>query len=90
MSANRNMPKECPETIADCHPTLAFISSESLQGRAQQARRCDVVHRWAHMIQTQPRASLRVYTINAWSPWTWRSTGKAPKSPGKLIPLPRF
>ena len=90
VSANRNMPKECPETIAQYKPTLAFVSSEALQGRRQQERRCDVVHKWAHIFQTQARGSLKVYTTAGGVAWTWISKGKAPKSPGKAVPPQRF
>lgn len=86
VSANRNMPKECPEAISAHRPTLAFVSSEQLRGQRQQLRRCDIVHKWAHLFQTQSAGTQRVYTVASGSAWTWQSKGKAPRSPGKKVP----
>jgi hypothetical protein len=66
------MPAEHGETIVKTRATIATIHPEQPPGITQDAWRRDIVHRWAHVLQTQADGHVRRYTRSGSRPWTAR------------------
>jgi hypothetical protein len=66
------MPAEHGKTIVNTRATIATIHPERPVGITQDAWRRDIVHRWAHVFQTQADGDVRRYTNSGSRAWTAR------------------
>lgn len=66
------MPAEHGETIVKARATVATIHPEQPPGITQDAWRRDIVHRWAHVFQTQADGEVRRYHGSGSRRWTAR------------------
>lgn len=64
-----NMPSEYQRLLSDSGLTLAVVAPRSDRSFTVQAWERETVHRWAHLMATQPAGSLVRYTPFAHSGW---------------------
>lgn len=64
-----NMPSEYSRLLSESGLTLAVVSPRSDRTFTVQAWERETVHRWAHVIATQPAGSVMRYTPFAHSRW---------------------
>lgn len=67
------MPAEHGEIIVETNATIATVHPEQPPSLTQDAWRRDVVHRWAHMLQTQTTGNVRRYNDRSSRLWAPRS-----------------
>lgn len=70
------MPDDHPGALAELQITLATIDPRRPEGSGEDAWRRDVVHRWAHAIQSQPAGTIRRYSATRHGLWKPRRRGK--------------
>lgn len=71
VTGNYWMPAEHEGAVARATIAIAAIDPRRPVGYTQHAWRCDVVHRWIHVIQKQAPSSVRRYALartGRWSP----------------------
>lgn len=64
-----NMPSEYPRLLSELGLTLAVVAPRSDRSFTVQAWERETVHRWAHVMATQPGGSLVRYTPFSHSGW---------------------
>jgi hypothetical protein len=69
VTSDDNMPSEYERLLAESRLTLAVVAPRSDRSFTVQAWERETVHRWAHVMATQPPGSLVRYTPFAHSGW---------------------
>ena len=69
VTADDALPDGQADAIRRVRATVAVVAAEREAGWRLDPWRREVVHRWAHAIQTQPRASVRRYSLRDGGPW---------------------
>lgn len=69
VTADDDMPEEWADVISWLKPTIATIDPRRKTAHNDDELGRDVVHRWAHVMQTQTARSIRRYRINSHGIW---------------------
>jgi hypothetical protein len=69
VTADDDMPEEWGDVISWLKPTIATIDPRRKTAHSDDELGRDVVHRWAHVMQTQRARSIRRYRINSHGIW---------------------
>lgn len=69
VTGDDKMPAEHGPVIVELEATIATISTEVPEGLTEFQWRVDVIHRWAHAMQAQPRGTVRRYSLNGSTVW---------------------
>jgi PHD/YefM family antitoxin component YafN of YafNO toxin-antitoxin module len=71
ITADDDMPFRHRQVIEELRPTIATV--EPVRGGFHEdARRCEIVHRWAHAMELQQSETIRRYTPSGHRLWTAR------------------
>ena len=70
------MPDDHADVLAELGITLATVDPRRPTDVHEDAWRRDVVHRWAHAMQTQNPGTLRRYSVTRHGLWRPRRTGR--------------
>ena len=65
-TADDRMPFEHPEAIASVGIAVATVDPRRTDGYGINEWRHEIVHRWAHIAQEQPRGLIRRYSLNSY------------------------
>jgi hypothetical protein len=78
VTADDALPAGHADAVTRVRATIATISPEREGGWLLDAWRREVVHRWAHAMAAQPRASLRRYALGRHAVWRPGRRGPGP------------
>ena len=69
VTGDYNMPAAHADVLADTRLTLAIVDPNHPPEYSDDHWDRDVVHKWAHKMEEQPRGSIRVYTVAGSRQW---------------------
>lgn len=78
-TADDRMPFEHAEVVAQVGVAIATADPRRAEGYNSTFQwRREIVHRWAHMAQEQPRGLIRRYSLNSYRKWQPRKHYRMP------------